>query len=215
MPVLTRIRRTVGRLRSMPSRSPQQLGEVAVVGPRIAVAGQLHHGSDGRLRDDVVRSSAPVPMGQCGGTVPAVSREETLGVAFAHSHDLGGLRDGKLVFQNTAEYLNPCLFLLIQRYIPHGDDCDDVSGPSRLGSDPRDDRPKCLQNDLSARSRDGPSGVNGFGEQCPDRSVAASPIAVLTAHLAGAPSSRHPSGGGHDSNRRSGRQPRCSGDYRS
>ena len=123
---------------------PQQLGEVAVVGPRIAVAGQLHHGSGGRLRDGVVRSSAPVPMGQCGGTVPAVSREETLGVAFAHSHDLGGLRDGKLVFQNTAEYLNPCLFLLIQRYIPHGDDCDDVSGPSRLGSDPGDDRPKCL-----------------------------------------------------------------------
>ena len=101
---------------------PQQLGEMSMVGARIAVAGQLHHGSGGRLRDGVVRSSAPVPMGQCGGTVPAVSREETLGVAFAHSHDLGGLRDGKLVFQNTVEYLNPCLFLLVQRYIPHRDD---------------------------------------------------------------------------------------------
>ena len=43
-------------------------------------------------------------------------------MTFAHSHDLGGLRDGKLVFQNTVEYLNPCLFLLVQRYIPHRDD---------------------------------------------------------------------------------------------
>ena len=95
---------------------------MSMVGARIAVAGQLHHGSGGRLRDGVVRSSAPVPMGQCGGTVPAVSREETLGVAFAHSHDLGGLGDGKLVFQNTVENLNPCLFLLVQRYTPHRDD---------------------------------------------------------------------------------------------
>ena len=101
---------------------PQQLGEVAVVCPGVAVAGQLHHGSGSDLRDGVVRSSAPVPMGQCGGTVLAVRREETLGVAFAHSHDLGSLGDGKLVFQNTVEYLNPCLFLLVQRYIPHGDD---------------------------------------------------------------------------------------------
>ena len=103
---------------------------MSMVGARIAVAGQLHHGSGGRLRDGVVRSSAPVPMGQCGGTVPAVSREETLGVAFAHSHDLGGLRDGKLVFQNTVEYLNPCLFLLVQRYIPHRDDmfADQLAG---------------------------------------------------------------------------------------
>ena len=136
--------------------------------------------------------ATPVSMGQCGGTVLAVSREETFGGTFTHSHNLGCLGDGKLVFQNAVENLNPCLFLLIQRYIPHGDDCDDVSGPSRLGSDPRDDRPKCLQNDLSARSRDGPSGVNGFGEQCPHRNVASSPIAVLTAHLAGAPTSRNP-----------------------
>ena len=43
-------------------------------------------------------------------------------MTFTHSHDLGSLGDGKLVFQNTVEYLNPCLFLLVQRYIPHGDD---------------------------------------------------------------------------------------------
>ena len=66
--------------------------------------------------------SSPIPMGQCNGTIPAIGGEKTLGVAFTDSHDLGGLGYGKLVFQNTVEHLNPCLFLLVQRYIPHGDD---------------------------------------------------------------------------------------------
>ena len=74
--------------------------------------------------------ATPVSMGQCGGTVLAVSREETFGVTFTHSHNLGCLGDGKLVFQNAVENLNPCLFLLIQRYIPHGDDifADQLAG---------------------------------------------------------------------------------------
>ena len=38
------------------------------------------------------------------------------------SGDLGGLGDGKVVFQNAVERLDPGLFLLIQRYIPHRDD---------------------------------------------------------------------------------------------
>ena len=51
-------------------------------------------------------------------------------MAFADSHDLGSLGDGKLVFQNTVEYLNPGLFLLIQLYIPHRDDifADQLAG---------------------------------------------------------------------------------------
>ena len=43
-------------------------------------------------------------------------------MTFTHSHDLGCLGNGKLVFQNTVEHLNPGLFLLVQRYIPHRDD---------------------------------------------------------------------------------------------
>ena len=43
-------------------------------------------------------------------------------MTFSNSHDLGSLNDGQLVFQNAVEHLNPCLFLLIQRYTPHGDD---------------------------------------------------------------------------------------------
>ena len=77
-----------------------------------------------------MRPSAPIPVGQCGGTVLAISREETLGVTLAHSHNLGCLGDGKLVFQNAVENLNPCLFLLIQRYIPHRNDifADQLAG---------------------------------------------------------------------------------------
>ena len=109
---------------------PQQLGEVAVVCPGVAVAGQLHHGGSGRLGDGVVGPSAPVTVGQCGGTVLAISGEETLGVTFAYSHDLGSLGDGELVFQNAVEHLNSGLFLLIQLYIPHRDDivADQLAG---------------------------------------------------------------------------------------
>ena len=114
----------------LPLPLPQQLGEVAVVCPRVAVAGQPHHGSGGRLGDGVVGPLALVSVGQCGGAVLAVSGEETLGVAFTDSHDLGGLGDGKLVLQNAVEHLNPGLFLLIQRYILHGDDifADQLAG---------------------------------------------------------------------------------------
>ena len=44
-------------------------------------------------------------------------------------------------------------------------DCDDESRPFRLGSDPQMDWLRCLQNDLSARSHDGPDGTNRLGEQ--------------------------------------------------
>ena len=73
---------------------PQQLGEMSMVGARIAVAGQLHHGSRSDLRESIVGPTAPVPVDQCGGTGLAVSGEEALGVTLAHSHDLGCLGDG-------------------------------------------------------------------------------------------------------------------------
>ena len=31
-------------------------------------------------------------------------------MTFAYSHNLGSLGDGKVVFQNAVEHLNPCLF---------------------------------------------------------------------------------------------------------
>ena len=41
-------------------------------------------------------------------------------MALAQSHNLGSLCDGKLVFQNAVEHLDPGLLLLIQCQIPHG-----------------------------------------------------------------------------------------------
>ena len=66
-------------------------------------------------------------------------------------------------------------------------DCDDVSEPSRLGSDPLRGWLRCLRNDLSTRS--------GMAHTVPTASassdlIGAWPIAVLSAHLAGISTSR-------------------------
>ena len=104
----------------MPSRSRNSSVKVSVVGASVMVAGQLHHGGRCGFRNGVVGPPSPVPVSHCGGTVPAVSRQQTLGVAFTYSHNFGSLSDGQLVFQNTVEHLNPGLFLLIQCQFPHG-----------------------------------------------------------------------------------------------
>ena len=56
-------------------------------------------------------------------------------MTFAHSHNLGSLGHGKLVFQNAVEHLDPCLFLLIQRHIPDRDDIlgDDIVADQLAG----------------------------------------------------------------------------------
>ena len=43
-------------------------------------------------------------------------------MTFTQSNDLGSLGDGKVVFQNAVKHLYSCLFLLVQRYIPHRND---------------------------------------------------------------------------------------------
>ena len=73
---------------------PQQFGEVSVVGASVVVAGQLHHGGRGGFRNGVMGPPSPVPVSQCGGTVPAVRRQKAFGVTFTYSHDLGSLGDG-------------------------------------------------------------------------------------------------------------------------
>ena len=41
-------------------------------------------------------------------------------MTLADPHDFGSLGNRKLIFQYAVEHLDPCLFLLVQRYIPHG-----------------------------------------------------------------------------------------------
>ena len=72
----------------------EQFGKVGMVGAGVMSAGQLHHCGRGDLGDGVVGPPPPVAVGQCGGTVSAIGREKTLGVALAQSHDLRSLGDG-------------------------------------------------------------------------------------------------------------------------
>ncbi len=110
--------RLVAQVNTFPLR--QRFGEVAVVEAGIFLTGQDdHRGGGGGFGYGIVRPSAPVPVGQGGGTVSAVSGEETFGMALTYSHYLRSLGDGKLAFQNTVEYLDPGLFLLVQCQIPH------------------------------------------------------------------------------------------------
>ena len=46
------------------------------------------------------------------GTVPAVGRQQAIGVASAQFHHVGCLGDGQVVFQHGVEHLSPGLFLL-------------------------------------------------------------------------------------------------------
>ena len=88
-----------------------------MVGAGIAVAGQFHSSS---LGHGVVGPPSPVAVCQSCGTFFAVGGQKPLGVAFTDSHDLGGLGDGKLVFQHGVENFEPCLFSLFQCHFPHG-----------------------------------------------------------------------------------------------
>ncbi len=79
---------------------------------RMRVGPSLGHG--------VVGPPSPVAVGQRGGTVLAVGRQQPFGVAFTDSHDLRCLPYRKVVFQHGVEYLASCLFSLFQRHFPHG-----------------------------------------------------------------------------------------------
>ena len=82
----------------------QQLGVVGVVGALVALGGQLNHSGSLRGRYGVVGAAAAVAVGEGGGALLAIGRQQPAGVAFAHSQQLGGLGDGHLVFQNGVQH---------------------------------------------------------------------------------------------------------------
>lgn len=84
------------------------------------IAVQLHQGRG--LGQSVVGPESPVAVSHRRGAVLTVSSEQTLVVAFAGSHHLGGLDAGKMVFQYGVEHFYCCLFLPVQLYIPHRDE---------------------------------------------------------------------------------------------
>ena len=97
-----------------------QLGEVGVVGARVARGGEAHDGSRHRLGDGVVGAAAAVAVGERPRAELAVGGEEPAGVAFAEVHQLSRLPDRDLLHEDTVEYMEPCLFLLVQCHFLHG-----------------------------------------------------------------------------------------------
>ena len=100
----------------------KQLAEVGVVGARVARGGEAHNGSRDGLGDGVVGATVAVAVGERLRADLPVSGEEPAGVAFAEVHQRGRLPDRDLLGEDAVEYIEPCLFLLVQRHFLMGSD---------------------------------------------------------------------------------------------
>ena len=69
---------------------------MGVVGALVALGGQFYHRGSLRWRDGVVGTAAAVTVGEGGGALLAVGRQQPAGVALADPQQLGGLGDGRL-----------------------------------------------------------------------------------------------------------------------
>ena len=97
-----------------------QLGEVGVVGARVARGGEAHDGSRHHLGDGVMGAAAAVAVGERPRAELPVGGQEPAGVAFAEVHQLSRLPDRDLLGEDAVEYMEPCLFLLVQCHFLHG-----------------------------------------------------------------------------------------------
>ena len=97
----------------------EQLGEVGVVGARVARGGEARHGSRDGLGDGVVRAPAAIAVGERLGAELPVGPEEPADVAFAEVHQRGRLPDRDLLGEDAVEYVEPCLFVLVQCHFLH------------------------------------------------------------------------------------------------
>ena len=67
-----------------------------MVGAFVALRRQLHHCGGLAWRSGVVRTAAPVAVGQCGGATLAVGGQHPASVALGHAQQLSGFSDGDL-----------------------------------------------------------------------------------------------------------------------
>ena len=93
---------------------PQQLAQVRVVDSRVSGPRQDHHVGRQRVRCSVGRSATSIAVSECGCSLLAVGRQNTPGVARAHSHQSRCLLRGHMVRHQTVENLKPCLLSLRQ-----------------------------------------------------------------------------------------------------
>ena len=119
MPALARMRRHRGPAQVDALPLTEQFGEVGVVGALVAAGGQFHHGVRLGRRDSIVGTAATVTVGQRGGAILAISRQQPASMSRGHPQHLGGLGDGNLVFQNGVQHGKSGLFFLVQRNVLH------------------------------------------------------------------------------------------------
>ena len=89
----------------------EQLGEVGVVGARVACGGEARHGRRDGLGDGVVRAPVAIAVGKGLGADLPVGAKEPASVAFAEVHQLRRLPDRDLLGDDAIEYMEPCLSL--------------------------------------------------------------------------------------------------------
>ena len=98
----------------------EQLGEVGVVGARVARGGEAHNGSRDGLGDGVARAPVAIAVGERPRAELPVGGQEPAGVAFAEVHQLSRLPDRDLLGEDAVEYVEPCLLMLVQCHFLHG-----------------------------------------------------------------------------------------------
>ena len=98
----------------------KQLGEVGVVGARVARGGEAHDSSRDGLGNGVVGASAAVAVGERLRAELPVGGQEPAGVASAEVHQLSRLPDRDLLGEDAVEYVEPCLLMLVQCHFLHG-----------------------------------------------------------------------------------------------
>ena len=92
---------------------------VAVVETGGFPAGQDHRGTSDILGDRVAGLAAAVAVGQHGGPIPPVGRQDSPELAFADPEKFGCLDLGQLIFHHAVEHLESCLLSLVQCHILH------------------------------------------------------------------------------------------------
>ena len=90
-----------------------------MVGSLVHLVSQVNHPAPGRLGNGVGRLAAPVAMGKGSSAVPPVIRQDAAGVAWAHSHQSGGLVQGHMLREEAVENLKSRLLLGSQSHILH------------------------------------------------------------------------------------------------
>ena len=81
---------------------------------------EAHDGSRHGFGHGVVGAAAAVAVGERPRAEFPVGGEEAAGVAFAEVHQLSRLPDRDLLGEDAVEYMEPCLFVLVQCHFLHG-----------------------------------------------------------------------------------------------